>query len=95
MTGDGVKTDADSLARLVDARGLKCPLPVLHTRRALTRLPAGEVLEVLCTDPVSVIDIPNLVREMGFVLKDAANAGEHYRFVIAAALQRSDQEKSQ
>ena len=95
MTGDGVKADADSLARLVDARGLKCPLPVLHTRRALTRLPAGVVLEVLCTDPVSVIDIPNLVREMGFVLKETTNTGEHYRFVVSAAQQDLEQEKPQ
>jgi tRNA 2-thiouridine synthesizing protein A len=28
-------------------------------------LPAGDRLEVLCTDPLSVIDIPNLIRETG------------------------------
>jgi tRNA 2-thiouridine synthesizing protein A len=49
----------------LDLAGLKCPLPALKTRRALKTLPPGDKLEVLCTDPLSVIDIPNLIRETG------------------------------
>lgn len=52
----------------LDLTGLKCPLPVLRTRKALRRLPPGAVLEVICTDPMSAIDIPNMVRESGDVL---------------------------
>ena len=49
----------------LDLTGLKCPLPALKTRKALQRVTAGDFLEVHCTDPLSVIDIPNLVRETG------------------------------
>jgi tRNA 2-thiouridine synthesizing protein A len=49
----------------LDLSGLKCPLPALKTRKALKPLNPGDVLEVCCTDPLSVIDIPNLVRETG------------------------------
>lgn len=49
----------------LDLTGLKCPLPALKTRKALKPLQAGDQLEVLCTDPLSVIDIPNLIRETG------------------------------
>lgn len=49
----------------LDLTGLKCPLPVLKTRKALRALTAGQRLEVRCTDPLSVIDIPNLIRETG------------------------------
>ncbi|MCF2523145.1 sulfurtransferase TusA family protein [Bradyrhizobium sp. G127] len=49
----------------LDLTGLKCPLPVLKTRKALKTLTAGDRLEVHCTDPLSVIDIPNLIRETG------------------------------
>lgn len=48
----------------------------------LLQLQAGGRLEVLCTDPVSVLDIPNLVREMGFVLTESDRDGESFRFVI-------------
>ena len=50
---------------ILDLTGLKCPLPALKTRKALKRLKAGDQLEVYCTDPLSVIDIPNLIRETG------------------------------
>ena len=49
----------------LNLRGLKCPLPALRTRKALTRLAAGDLLTVECTDPLSEIDIPNLMRETG------------------------------
>jgi tRNA 2-thiouridine synthesizing protein A len=49
----------------IDLRGLKCPLPALRARKALSRLPVGAMLVVECTDPLAEIDIPNLVRETG------------------------------
>ena len=45
--------------------GLRCPLPALKTRKALKSILPGHFLEVHCTDPLSVIDIPNLIRETG------------------------------
>ena len=52
-------------ATKLDLTGLKCPLPVLKTRKALRGLAVGDMLEVHCSDPLSVIDIPNLIRETG------------------------------
>jgi tRNA 2-thiouridine synthesizing protein A len=49
----------------LDLSGLKCPLPALKTRKALKSLQPGDVLEVHCTDPLSVIDIPALIGETG------------------------------
>jgi tRNA 2-thiouridine synthesizing protein A len=49
----------------LDLIGLKCPLPVIRTRKALRKMAPGQRLEVHCTDPLSVIDIPNLIRETG------------------------------
>jgi tRNA 2-thiouridine synthesizing protein A len=49
----------------LDLTGLKCPLPALKTRKALKALKPGDRLEVHCTDPLSVIDIPALIRETG------------------------------
>jgi tRNA 2-thiouridine synthesizing protein A len=55
---------------VLNLRGLKCPLPALRTRKELSRLAAGDELVVECTDPLSAIDIPNLLRETGDVLED-------------------------
>jgi tRNA 2-thiouridine synthesizing protein A len=40
-------------------------LPALKTRKALKGIASGDFLEVQCSDPLSVIDIPNLIRETG------------------------------
>ena len=49
----------------LDLSGLKCPLPALRTRKALRTLKIGAQLEVRCTDPLSVIDIPALIGQTG------------------------------
>jgi len=57
--------------KTLDLRGLKCPLPVLRTRKALAGSEAGDILIVSCTDPLAGIDIPTLLRETGDALEDA------------------------
>ncbi|HKO72790.1 MAG TPA: sulfurtransferase TusA family protein [Bradyrhizobium sp.] len=66
----------------LDLTGLKCPLPALKTRKALKGLKPGDVLEVLCTDPLSVIDIPNLIQETGDKVDIARQAERQIVFVI-------------
>jgi tRNA 2-thiouridine synthesizing protein A len=66
----------------LDLTGLKCPLPALKTRKALKALQPGEWLEVHCTDPLSVIDIPNLVRETGDRIEIAEHSGQRIVFRI-------------
>ncbi len=66
----------------LDLTGLKCPLPVLKTRKALKALFAGDRLEVHCTDPLSVIDIPNLIRETGDRVEITERAEQRIVFII-------------
>ena len=42
--------------RKLDARGLKCPMPIVKAKKELDVLTAGQVLEVIATDPGSVLD---------------------------------------
>ncbi len=69
----------------LDLTGLKCPLPVLKTRKALKALIAGDRLEVHCTDPLSVIDIPNLIRETGDRVEIIERAEQRIVFMIEKA----------
>jgi len=66
----------------LDLTGLKCPLPALKTRKALKPLKPGDLLEVRCTDPLSVIDIPNLVRETGDKVEITERADDRIVFLI-------------
>ena len=42
--------------RTLDARGLKCPMPIVKARKELDAMGAGQVLKVVATDPGSVLD---------------------------------------
>ena len=69
---------------IVDARGLKCPLPVLKAEKALAKLKAGETLVVIATDPIAKVDIPLLCRQAGHEC-GMSSEGEVLRFEIVKA----------
>jgi tRNA 2-thiouridine synthesizing protein A len=68
--------------KIFDLRGLKCPLPVLRTRKALAGMRSGDILVVTCTDPLAGIDIPALLRETGDALEEARNEAPAMTFRI-------------
>ncbi len=49
----------------LDTSGLLCPLPVYKAALALKTMNKGQVLELICTDPGSLADIPALARQRG------------------------------
>ncbi len=66
----------------VSMRGLKCPLPALKARKLLSKMAGGDILEIECTDPLTAIDIPNLVRETGDAIEASARKGRVLTFRI-------------
>jgi tRNA 2-thiouridine synthesizing protein A len=60
--------------RRLDLRGLKCPLPAMRVRKALSSVKNGDVIVAECTDTLAAIDIPNLLRQTGDTLEDKAEA---------------------
>lgn len=52
--------DANSVQadKLLDTRGLSCPMPLLKTKKTLKDMKTGQILEILGTDPGSKNDIP-------------------------------------
>jgi tRNA 2-thiouridine synthesizing protein A len=66
----------------LDLRGLKCPLPALKVRKALSRLTAGAALVAECTDPLAAIDIPNLIRQTGDAIEETRQEADVLVFRI-------------
>ena len=69
----------------LDLSGLKCPLPVLRTRKALLAMNPGDQLRVVCTDPLAGIDVPNLIRELGDTLMEHHQDEKSISFLIVRA----------
>jgi tRNA 2-thiouridine synthesizing protein A len=78
------RSGAEAMTEL-DLSGLKCPLPVLRTRKALLSMTPDERLLVICTDPLAGIDVPNLIRETGDVLEEQNQEASRISFLIRKA----------
>jgi tRNA 2-thiouridine synthesizing protein A len=68
--------------KTMNLRGLKCPLPALRTRKALTGLASGDLLVIECTDPLASIDIPHLLNQTGDSLEGSSRADKVITFRI-------------
>ncbi len=66
----------------VDARGLKCPLPILKAKKALNDMQTGEVLRVLATDPGSVRDFNAFARQTGNALLSHEENDAEFTFFL-------------
>jgi len=71
--------------KTMNLRGLKCPLPALRVRKMLTGLKSGDVVVAECTDPLTAIDIPNLLRQTGDTLVEKTEADGVLTFRIRKA----------
>lgn len=67
---------------ILNVKGLTCPLPVLHTRKALKDLSVGSVIEIHATDPASVRDLDAYCRHSGADLLSQHEEGGVYTFHI-------------
>ena len=68
--------------KTMDLRGLKCPLPALRTRKALSAMVKGDVLVIECTDSLAAVDIPNLINQTGDVLESTTREKKVLTFRI-------------
>jgi tRNA 2-thiouridine synthesizing protein A len=59
---------------VMNLRGLKCPLPALRVRKKLSRSKSGDLIIAECTDPLTTIDIPNLLQQTGDKLEEKSEA---------------------
>ena len=71
--------------KVLDARGLACPMPIVKTAQAMKTMASGETLEVLATDPGSVKDFAAWSRTTGNTLLESSSDAAIYRFVLRKA----------
>jgi len=66
----------------LDACGLFCPEPVMLLHSSFRDMSAGQVLELLATDPSTTRDVPNFCRFLGHELIDQSESEGRFRFLI-------------
>nr|MDO8081307.1 sulfurtransferase TusA family protein [Candidatus Freyarchaeota archaeon] len=76
MNGD------QSVNKVLDARGLKCPLPIVKTKKEIDEMNSGEVLKVLATDPGSKGDFASWCKKTGNKLLEAFESDGVFTYII-------------
>ncbi|MCL6561897.1 MAG: sulfurtransferase TusA family protein [Firmicutes bacterium] len=65
---------------VVDAKGLRCPLPIIKAKKGVESVAVGQVVEVQCTDPGSVADFRAWSQSTGHELIDQREEDGVYTF---------------
>lgn len=81
--------------QVVDANGLSCPMPIVKTKKAMTELEGGQVLEVHATDKGSIADIKAWSKSAGHqYLGTLEKKGKLVHYLRKANLEEEKQEIS-
>lgn len=66
----------------IDLRGLKCPLPALFAKRALSNGSDGLEIAILTDDPMAPIDVPHMCRQEGYELVVLERDSDNARMIL-------------
>lgn len=73
--------------KLLDAKGLACPMPIVKTKKALKDMEPGQVIEVQATDKGSLADMKAWAKSSGNQYLGTTEAGD----VLTHYLRKADQ----
>ncbi len=74
--------DKHQITASLDTSGKCCPMPMVDTNVAIKSLQAGEVLELIATDPATRSDIPSWCKRTGNELLETESGDGRYRYLI-------------
>lgn len=66
----------------LDARRMLCPMPVIKTQNQVASMQAGDEIEVICTDPGALNDIPAWARINGHTVIDTVQDEDEIRITV-------------
>ncbi len=66
----------------LDARGLRCPEPVMLLHAQIRRMTAGETVRVVADDPSTLRDIPKFCAHLGHALIEQSGSDGVFVFVV-------------
>jgi TusA-related sulfurtransferase len=73
---------AAKTAKVLDVRGLSCPMPVFEVNKNIGQIPMGDMMEVLATDPAAIPDIRAWAGRRGHVFVSAEPKNGYTRIVV-------------
>ena len=66
----------------LDAKGLKCPMPILKAKKVIKKMESGQTFELVSDDGGSKADVPPLLNKTGCTLVEMKEEGGVFTFLI-------------
>ncbi|KIL50947.1 sulfurtransferase TusA family protein [Jeotgalibacillus campisalis] len=74
-----------NVSKVLDAKGLACPMPIVKTKKAMADLQSGDILEIHATDKGAKSDLVAWSASGGHELVDSAEDNDVFKFWIKKA----------
>lgn len=71
--------------RVLDCKGMLCPIPIVKLSKAVKELQAGQTIRMDATDPGSMPDVEAWGRQTGHAILSATQADKVFTFLIRKA----------
>ena len=68
--------------KVLDAKGLACPMPIVKTRKEMKDMESGQILEILATDKGAKADLTAWAKSGGHELLDSQEEDDVLKFWI-------------
>lgn len=66
----------------LDAKGLKCPMPVLKAKKIIKQMKPGETFELIADDRGAKADVPPLLNKTACTLEKLEESNGVFTFLI-------------
>ena len=71
--------------KVLDVKGMSCPMPIVRTKKEMDTLNTGDILEVHVTDKGALADMPAWANAAGHLIVDQEEDTEVLKFFIKKA----------
>ncbi|MCE1206978.1 MAG: sulfurtransferase TusA family protein [Spirochaetia bacterium] len=71
-----------TVTKVLDCKGLACPMPIVKLSQEMTKLKVGDVVEMLSTDPGSLADVPSWAKATGQAVIENKQEGGVIHFFV-------------
>ena len=75
-------SDDINVAKVLDLKGLACPMPIVKVSKGIKEVEVGQVIEALSTDPGSMTDFPAWAKTSGNEILKTEQADKLFKFYI-------------
>jgi len=75
-------SDAINVAKVLDLKGLACPMPVVKMSKGIKTVNIGEIVEAITTDPGALADFPAWAKTSGNEIVKTDQSGDEIKFYV-------------